>query len=58
MEAHEAATPEELADILEVAYALAADLGVSPEQLENIRAAKASQRGGFTKRIVWTGNCH
>ncbi|GAA3123030.1 hypothetical protein GCM10020254_82680 [Streptomyces goshikiensis] len=48
--------PEELADVLEVAFALAADLGVDPTQLEKIRAAKAEQRGGFAERIVWTGN--
>ncbi|MFJ9343784.1 nucleoside triphosphate pyrophosphohydrolase [Streptomyces sp. NPDC101733] len=56
LEADETAAPEELADVLEVAYALAADLGVDPEQLEKIRASKAAQRGGFAERIVWTGN--
>ncbi|MGY5627485.1 pyrophosphohydrolase domain-containing protein [Streptomyces sp. UC1A3] len=47
---------EELADVLEVVHALAADLGAGPEQLESLRAAKAAERGGFTGRIVWTGN--
>ncbi|MEU8943395.1 nucleoside triphosphate pyrophosphohydrolase [Streptomyces goshikiensis] len=56
MEADETDAPEELADVLEVAFALAADLGVDPTQLEKIRAAKAEQRGGFAERIVWTGN--
>ena len=48
--------PEELADVLEVVRALAALLGVDPEQLEKIRAAKAEARGGFAGRIVWVGN--
>ncbi|MFJ3841858.1 nucleoside triphosphate pyrophosphohydrolase [Streptomyces sp. NPDC054904] len=56
MEADEIDAPEELADILEVAFALAADLGVDPAQLERIRVSKAEQRGGFAERIVWTGN--
>ncbi|MFE3629056.1 pyrophosphohydrolase domain-containing protein [Streptomyces goshikiensis] len=56
MEADEPDATEELADVLEVAFALAADLGVDPAQVEKIRAAKAEQRGGFAERIVWTGN--
>lgn len=54
--ADEASAPEELADVLEVVRALAADLGVEADQLERIRAAKAGERGGFAGRIVWTGN--
>lgn len=56
MEADETHAPEELADVLEVAFALAADLGVDPAQLEKLRATKAAERGGFSERIVWTGN--
>ncbi|GAA2655088.1 nucleoside triphosphate pyrophosphohydrolase [Streptomyces spororaveus] len=56
MAADETDAPEELADVLEVAFALAADLGVDPVQLEKIRASKAEERGGFSERIVWTGN--
>ncbi|MFF5488600.1 hypothetical protein [Streptomyces virginiae] len=56
MEADETNAPEELADVLEVAYALAADHGVDPAQLEKIRVAKARERSGFAERIVWTGN--
>ncbi|MFG2683852.1 hypothetical protein [Streptomyces sp. NPDC048392] len=52
-----AAALEELADVLEVVHALAADLGIDATGLENIRQAKARDRGGFTRRIVWTGNC-
>jgi predicted house-cleaning noncanonical NTP pyrophosphatase (MazG superfamily) len=48
--------PEELADILEVLYALAEHAGTSRQQLEELRAAKADKRGGFAKRIIWTGN--
>jgi len=46
---------EELADVLEVVYALAADLGTDNAQLERVREDKASQRGAFVERIVWTG---
>ena len=48
--------PEELADILEVLYALAEHAGTSREQLELLRTAKADKRGGFAERIIWTGN--
>ncbi|NDK28539.1 nucleoside triphosphate pyrophosphohydrolase [Streptomyces sp. TR1341] len=50
------AAPEELADVLEVVYALAADLGVDEDQLEKIRAAKTAERGDFSDQIIWTGN--
>jgi predicted house-cleaning noncanonical NTP pyrophosphatase (MazG superfamily) len=43
---------EELADVLEVVHALAADLGVTPERLEQLRAEKAAARGAFTDRLV------
>jgi predicted house-cleaning noncanonical NTP pyrophosphatase (MazG superfamily) len=45
-------TVEELADILEVVYALANLNHVSPQQLEVLRSRKAQERGGFSKRIV------
>jgi predicted house-cleaning noncanonical NTP pyrophosphatase (MazG superfamily) len=48
--------PDELADILEVLYALAEHAGTSREQLERLRAAKAAERGAFTGRIIWCGN--
>lgn len=48
--------PEELADILEVLYALAEHGGTDREQLEKLRAAKALERGGFADRIIWSGN--
>ena len=54
--ADDAHVPEELADVLEVVLALATDLGLDAGGLERLRAAKAVERGGFTKRIVWCGN--
>lgn len=48
-ESHEV---EELADILEVIYAIAETKGVSKKQLEDIRAAKAEKRGAFEKKIL------
>lgn len=42
---------EELADILEVVYALAAVAGMSPGQLEAVRQRKLQERGGFQQRI-------
>ncbi|MEW1701093.1 nucleoside triphosphate pyrophosphohydrolase [Streptomyces sp. NPDC093249] len=46
------AAEEELADVLEVVLALAADLGITPERLEATRAAKATSRGAFAERII------
>ncbi len=48
--------PEELADVLEVLYALAERAGTDPRQLEKLRMAKAEERGGFADRIIWSGN--
>ncbi len=42
---------EELADIVEVVQALATVKGCSAGQLEEIRTAKAQERGGFAKKI-------
>ena len=44
---------EELADILEIALALAPVLGVTPEWIERARQSKARASGGFEERIVW-----
>ena len=55
-EFHESKSPEELADILEVVYALAEAHGCSREQLQQIFDAKHTARGGFKKRIYWMGN--
>jgi predicted house-cleaning noncanonical NTP pyrophosphatase (MazG superfamily) len=47
--------PEELADVLEVVLAFAADLGLDAGQLEKIRKVKAEERGVFADRIIWYG---
>ena len=47
---------EELADALEVIYALAGEISLTREGLEKIRADKAAERGAFRDRIIWLGN--
>ncbi len=42
---------EELADIVEVVYALLEYKGVSREEFEKIRIAKVEERGAFKKRL-------
>ncbi|MDD2566212.1 MAG: nucleoside triphosphate pyrophosphohydrolase [Candidatus Gracilibacteria bacterium] len=42
---------EELADILEVVYALGEKGGISKDGLEKIRQEKATKRGGFKNKI-------
>jgi predicted house-cleaning noncanonical NTP pyrophosphatase (MazG superfamily) len=49
---------EELADILEVIYALAKSEGVSQLQLEEIRKRKLMGRGGFDQRILLIETSH
>lgn len=48
----ESGSSEELADVLEVVYALGALAGHTPEDLEKLRVAKAAERGGFKKQII------
>lgn len=43
----------ELADVLEVVYALAGRDGVSAAELEEMRAQKAEERGGLAQRLWW-----
>ena len=43
---------EELADIMEVLFALAANLGHTEEELISLRDRKRDDRGGFYKGIV------
>jgi predicted house-cleaning noncanonical NTP pyrophosphatase (MazG superfamily) len=43
---------EELVDILEVVYALAAAEGATQLELEEMRGRKRSERGGFDRRIL------
>ncbi|MET3196030.1 putative house-cleaning noncanonical NTP pyrophosphatase (MazG superfamily) [Bacillus sp. OAE603] len=50
------ATPEEvigeIADIIEVLYALAESKGITVEEIENVRLQKKEDRGGFNQRIL------
>lgn len=48
--------PDELADIIEVCYALAQFHGVTASRLDGIRQAKAITHGTFSEMIVWAGN--
>lgn len=43
---------EELADLLEVVYAIARGRGLSAADLEDLRLRKAKERGGFEQRVV------
>lgn len=46
---------EELADLLEVIRAVVKARGWTLEQLEQVRAGKAVERGGFEKKILLKG---
>lgn len=48
--------PVELADILEVLYALADAHRIGPAGLDGLREAKAAGMGRFAHRLVWLGN--
>ncbi|MDO8463292.1 MAG: nucleoside triphosphate pyrophosphohydrolase [bacterium] len=48
----ESENPEELADIMEVIFALADHLEVSRSALEELRAAKGAERGAFRERLI------
>lgn len=43
---------EEVADILEVIYAILVSKNVNKEKIEEIRKKKADKRGGFEKKII------
>ncbi len=45
-------TAEELADVLEVVYALMRQIGTSVDEVETLRLAKAAERGAFDKRLL------
>ena len=51
-EYHKDQNIEELADLLEVIHAATLARGYTLEELEQVRAEKASKRGGFEKRIL------
>ena len=50
-EFHKDKSAEELADILEVLYALTETLGYSKEELEELCREKREKRGGFRRKI-------
>ena len=54
-EFHADQNAEELADILEVLYALAENIGCSKARLHQIYEEKHAQRGGFQDRIFLLG---
>jgi predicted house-cleaning noncanonical NTP pyrophosphatase (MazG superfamily) len=45
----------ELADVLEVVYAIGASNGLSPATLEAARQRKRATRGSFTRGVIWHG---
>ena len=51
-EYQESKSLEDLADLLEVMQAVVEARGWSWEQLEQVRQAKAAQRGGFARKIL------
>jgi predicted house-cleaning noncanonical NTP pyrophosphatase (MazG superfamily) len=50
-----AALLDELGDVLQVLYALAALAGYGPAEVEHARARKARVHGGYARGIVWHG---
>jgi predicted house-cleaning noncanonical NTP pyrophosphatase (MazG superfamily) len=54
-EYQESKSLEELADMLEVMYAIAEARGSSIAELEAIRKKKAAERGGFRDRVYLDG---
>ena len=53
----ESGSLEELADLLEVLYAVTEARGYTREELERVRAAKAADHGVFRKRILLKTVC-
>ena len=43
---------EELADLLEITYAVARALGTTEDELNKIRQEKLIKKGGFSKKII------
>ena len=55
-EYHRDKNVEELADILEVVYALAENIGCTKEELLEVYEKKHKERGGFRNRIFLISN--
>ena len=47
---------EEMADVLEVLFAICEARGHSVDELMKARDAKREARGGFEQKIFWSGN--
>ena len=47
---------EEMADILEVLFAICESRGHSIEELMRVKKKKQDERGAFKERILWEGN--
>ena len=47
---------EEMADVLEVLFAICEARGHSVEELMEVRNEKREARGGFDEKIYWSGN--
>ena len=47
---------EEMADVLEVLFSICEARGHSVEKLMAVRDSKREKRGGFEKKIFWSGN--
>lgn len=47
---------EEMADVLEVLFAICEARGHSVEELMAVRNEKREARGGFEQKIFWSGN--
>lgn len=47
---------EEMADVLEVLFAICQARGHTVEELMEVRNSKREKRGGFEKKIFWSGN--
>lgn len=47
---------DEMADVLEVLFAICEARGYSVEELMQVKDAKREKRGGFKDRIYWVGN--
>lgn len=52
LEYHQDKSVEELADIVEVIYAIVKSRGLSVEEFKKIRVSKADERGGFEQKIL------
>lgn len=47
---------EEMADIMEVVFAICEARGYSVDELMRVREDKREKRGGFADKIFWIGN--